>query len=124
MKEPIPKGYVCTFPDICGFKGAKTKRCSYKGECEYQTIKVKYPAITANNIKQLFTLTKNYDNYCLSGNMFCGNEIRFDLTVMIQMINKIRVADNGGGMKSKRIAKKPFSRCWENGTGYKASITT
>jgi hypothetical protein len=27
----------CFFPNICGFKGAKSKRCSYKGMCEYKT---------------------------------------------------------------------------------------
>ena len=37
----IAKRTFCFFPDICGFKGVKTKRCSYKGECEYKTKKAK-----------------------------------------------------------------------------------
>ena len=37
----IAKRTFCLFPDICGFKGVKTKRCSYKGECEYKTKKAK-----------------------------------------------------------------------------------
>ena len=37
---------------------------------------------------------------------------------------RIKIAHSVGGMKAKRIAKKPFSRYWEISTGYKASITT
>ena len=36
----------------------------------------------------------------------------------------IQINANVGGMKSKRTAKKPFSRCREIGTGNNASITT
>lgn len=37
----IAKRTFCFFPNMCGFKGVKTKRCSYKGECEYKTKKAK-----------------------------------------------------------------------------------
>jgi 7,8-dihydro-6-hydroxymethylpterin-pyrophosphokinase len=37
----IAKRTFCLFPNLCGFKGVKTKRCSYKGECEFKTKKAK-----------------------------------------------------------------------------------